>query len=90
MVNLDYSISNIILAFATMIGAFGGFPAPPKLFLNIASYGLIQWFLVFVLLYQGGGGQDIVLSAIITGITFLVYKFIRHFEGTDDDELVLI
>lgn len=80
-----YDLSKVTVAFATLIGAFGGFPEPPKAFVKLASYQIVQWFLVFVLLYQGGTGQDVVLAAIITTATFMVYKFVRYFEGTDED-----
>lgn len=89
MINLGYNMSTIALTFATMMGAFGGFPAPPKIFVKLTSYQIVQWFLLFVLLFQGGAGGDVVLAAIFTGITFLVYKFLRYFEK-NDDELVII
>lgn len=82
---LKHGFWKILLVTATITGAFGGFPEPPKAFLNLASYQVVQWALVFVLAYQGGAGEDPILAAAATAITFVLYKLIRYTEGTDDD-----
>lgn len=81
-----YNLWGFVLAFATMLGAFGGFPQPPKAFLWLTSWKIVQWFLVFVLLYQGGTGQDPVFALIVTAITFVVYLFLKALELAFDSE----
>uniref|UniRef100_A0A6C0J830 Holin n=1 Tax=viral metagenome TaxID=1070528 RepID=A0A6C0J830_9ZZZZ len=83
------SSGNIILVMATLIGAFGGFPQPPKFFAEAVKWGIVQWFLVFVLAYQGGAGASIPLAAGATAVTFVLYKIIRSFEKSDDDLFLL-
>lgn len=70
----------VILALATAIGAFGGLPAPPKIFTTLSSFWLVQWFLLFVLIYQGGGGADLTFSATMTGVVFIVYHLLKVFD----------
>jgi len=70
----------MLLVTCTILGAFGGFPQPPKVFIRLASYEVVQWILVFVLAYQGGAGADWKLAAGATAATFLLYKSIRYFE----------
>lgn len=82
------SFWNIILVTATIVGAFGGFPQPPKAFVNLTKYSIVQWLLVFVLAYQGGAGQDIPFAVGATVVTFLLYHFVRYFEGSEDDLLL--
>jgi len=82
------SFWNIVLVSATLIGAFGGFPEPPKVFINLTKYTIVQWLLVFILAYQGGAGQDISFAVGATVFTFLVYHFVRYFEGSEDDLLL--
>lgn len=64
----------ITLAFLTLIGAFGGFPTPPKAFTEMTKCAMLQWTLVFVLVFQGGGGQDAWLSASVTAVAYLVHS----------------
>lgn len=64
---------------ATSIGMLGGFPQPPKIFLQfVEDYPILQWALVFVLIYQGMGGGDMYWSAIGVGATFLLYKVMDY------------
>ena len=66
---------------ATSIGMLGGFPQPPKIFLStVEQYPILQWALVYVLIYQGMGGQDKYWSLIGVGATYVVYKVIGYFE----------
>lgn len=82
------SFWNLLLVSCTVVGAFGGFPEPPKAFLALASYQIVQWALVFVLAYQGGAGQDPVLAGAATLVTLILYKGIRALESGDEDELL--
>jgi len=71
---MDYNVSQLVLAIATGIGAFGGFPTPPALFTELTQNELVQWGLVFVLLYQGGSGQDVKLALLVTAALFASKK----------------
>ena len=74
----QYTMSQYVLAIATLLGAFGGFPAAPKVFTNLAQNEIVQWGLVFVLLYQGGAGQDIKFAAMITGAAYVAVKVLNR------------
>ena len=88
---LNVGFWKLTLALATMIGAFGGFPDPPKAFTSLTQFQLVQWILVFVLIYQGGGGEDPLLSGALTVLAFVCYKILRYFENdySGVDDLVL-
>ena len=65
----------------TGIGAYGGMPAPPKTFVQaVDKFPVLQWFLVWVLIWQGAGGFDEKLSLYGTIIIFCIYKIIKHAE----------
>jgi hypothetical protein len=83
-----HGIGRLILVVCTMLGAFGGFPEPPKAFKRLASNQMVQWALVFVLLFQGGANADPVLAGAATVATFFAYKALRALEG--DDDLLLV
>ena len=74
------AVWKLLLVIATIIGAFGGFPEPPKLFKTMAKYQVVQWGLVAILAYQGGAGENIFLAAGMTAIVYLLYKGARLFE----------
>lgn len=69
---MDISLGDIIVAFCTLIGAFGGFPDPPPMFRTISQSPFGKWALLWVLVYQGGGQQDLILTSLVVGITYLV------------------
>ena len=69
----------------TGIGAYGGMPTPPKIFIKaVEKYSFLQWFLVYVLIWQGAGGFDEKLSLYGTIIVFGVYKGIIFLEKNYD------
>lgn len=77
----EWTLWKFVVAFATMIGAFGGFPQPPRSFQWLASWQVFQWFVVFVLLYQGGTGEDAILAALITLLTYTFYQVVIFIEN---------
>jgi hypothetical protein len=81
---LSRNMWSILLVIATIMGAFGGFPQPPKIFQRLSEYQLVQWFLVFVLAYQGGAGQNSRLALLSTLAIFVVYQIILYFEPVDE------
>ncbi len=88
MLGLKINPLVLVAPLATAIGGFGGFPAPPKVFLELIKYQLVQWCLLWVLIYQGGAGQYPIFTSVITAFVFVLYKVIRFFEskGEDNDE----
>ena len=73
---LGYPQEKWILAMATGIGAYGGFPKAPPVFEKFKKKKLVQWLLVFVLLYQGGGSQDIKFTISVTIAMYIVHMFL--------------
>lgn len=71
---MGYTANQLILALATAIGAYGGFPTAPALFRQVASNEIAQWALVFVLVWQGGAGQDHKLALLITAAMYAANK----------------
>ena len=65
----------------TGIGAYGGMPAPPKTFVKaVDKFPILQWFLVYVLIWQGAGGFDEKLSLYGTMLVFILYKVMIYAE----------
>lgn len=90
LLNKLFSLSfwQVLLVTCTILGAFGGFPEPPKLFQDLTKYQLVQWGLVFALVYQGGAGQDPVVAGAATLVTMILYKSVRALETGDEGELL--
>lgn len=65
-------LAHTLVAVATALGAFGGFPDPPHIFKDVIQYEFVKWVLLAILIWQGGGGasnnevRDIILTAVIT------------------------
>ena len=77
-----YANKTVILNFCTAIGAFGLMPTPPKALQLLAeNFKPFQWFLVAVLVYQGGGEQDIQLAIEVTVIVFIIYRIFAVIDG---------
>ena len=74
---MGYTLSQFVLPLATAIGAYGGFPDPPRFFSNLARNEIFRYVLLAVLIYQGGAGQDIKLSVLVTVIIFALTKAFR-------------
>lgn len=67
----------LIHPLATAVGFMGGFPDPPQEFKDLTQNELFRWLMVFILIWQGGGAQDLQLSALVTGICYLVVKIME-------------
>ena len=76
MVNKQQVWKEIIHPLATVLGAWGGFPKPPAIFRRLASSELFRYFLVFALVYQGGGGENIARSVMVTVGFYLAAKIL--------------
>ena len=71
---MGYKGKDLILPLATAIGAYGGFPTPPKFFNELTQHEMFRWTLVFILIWQGGSGQDVKLAVLITALMFALHK----------------
>lgn len=76
MVQINLDLSNWILPIATGLGAFGGFPQAPAIFQELTKNELFQFLMLFVLIWQGGGGQDVAVAGITTLGFFIVMKLL--------------
>ncbi len=84
----------LIPALATALGAFGGFPEPPKLLKQIMKFETVRWFLLFILIWQGGGGSglnynDLMISFFSTLIIYIIYNMPYVKDGSDYLEKLL-
>ena len=64
------NFKNWILAIFTAIGAYGGFPKAPEWWIKISQYSIFQFFILWVLVYQGGGQEQILWSLIIALVVY--------------------
>lgn len=71
---MGYKGRDLLLPLATAIGAYGGFPAPPAFFTEMTQHELFRWSLVFILVWQGGSGQDVKLAFLVTALMYAVHK----------------
>ena len=77
MEDLQNSLGRWVLPLATALVAWGGFPAAPDAFVQLTQYELVRWFLLFNIIWQGGGQQDIKTSLIATAIIYFVTKIME-------------
>ena len=75
---MGYSLEQMVLPLATAIGAYGGFPDPPRFFNNLVRNEFFRYVLLAVLIYQGGAGQDIKLSVLVTFVIFALTKALNQ------------
>ena len=77
-----YANKTLLLNFCTAIGAFGGMPNPPKILTQLTEkFWPLQWLLVVILVYQGGGEQDFHLAIEVTIICFIIYRILAVIDG---------
>ena len=77
---------NIASALVTLLGVLGGFPRLPKSIQKIITYRPIQWLLVYIMLYQGGGDEDILFTFMMTFMLFIIYRILYYFEDKNKDK----
>lgn len=81
-----YTAFEYILAFLTLFGAWGGFPAPPKFFVWLTTKVpflryFFQWLMLFVLVYQGGASQQAILAVVTSLAFFLIFELVKWIEN---------
>ena len=72
MYMMEYSNAQLLLAVATAVGSYGGFPAAPVTVQRALQNPAAQWAVLFVLVWQGGSGQDPKLAALVVAAMFAV------------------
>ena len=68
------NIKQIVLALFTALGAYGGFPNPPKWWTKLTKFLIVRILCLWALIYQGGGNADIKLTTIITIVIFGLFN----------------
>ena len=73
--NTQISINLIVLtALITGLTSFG-LPQPPKMVADFFNdYPWFKWIMLWLLIYQGGSGQNITVANIAFGIIFTIYN----------------
>ena len=66
------NINNWILAILTALGAYGGFPEAPEWWKKFTKYQIVQFIVLWMLVYQGGGNQEIIWSLLIALIVYVL------------------
>lgn len=66
----------LLLAFATGVGAFSIMPTPPQVLQDLGKKKIVQWAMLFAMLWQGGAGQDAKLAAFVTAAMFVIYQIL--------------
>ena len=74
----DITTEKIVITILTALGAWGGFPAPPKAFNRLVTNEVVQYLLVFVLLMQGGTGGNYKLAGLATGIMYVLHRILDN------------
>ena len=75
-------IKQIVLALFTALGAYGGFPNPPKWWTALTKYLIVRIMCLWALIYQGGGNADITLTTITTVVIFGLFNLPTILLGT--------
>ena len=66
------NLKNWILAIFTALGAYGGFPKAPEWWNKITEYQIVQFLILWILVYQGGGNQEILWSLVVALIIYVL------------------
>lgn len=74
---MAFKIQDFIIPIATATIAWGLFPRVPRVLRDIASNEIIQYFFVFVLIWQSpGSNQSISLAVTLTVAMFLFNRLL--------------
>jgi hypothetical protein len=70
------NLAGMILPLATALGGFSTFPEMPPMLKQLGQNELFRYFCLFVLIWQGGGGQNVQTSLIATLVSFVIVKML--------------
>lgn len=71
--DLVYPIATLLLFMSPSL-----FPPPPYILYTIVTrFSILQWMFVFILVWQGGGRQDTMLSLGITFFAFIIVSLLN-------------
>ena len=73
----NLNLNQWVLPLATAVGAFGGFPEAPAFVKQLQQYELFKYFLLFVLIWQGGAGQNVQTALILTVVLAVLLKVLN-------------
>jgi hypothetical protein len=79
----------LIVPLLTLIGAWGGFPKPPKIFDKLVENTFVQYFLLWVLVMQGGARLDGDLALIAVLVFVSINETIKYFEQKSESFTLL-
>jgi hypothetical protein len=82
LISLDFATlgPKLVLPMLTLIGAWGGFPEPPKLFKFLTDISIFKYLFLWVLVMQGGAGLDADLSLVAVLMFFIFSESIKFIE----------
>jgi len=69
-------LTNAMLPFFTGIAAWAVYPEPPQFIKDLAQYEWFRYLLVFTLIYQGLGKQNVGTALTTTVAMFLVKRLL--------------
>jgi hypothetical protein len=82
------SMKTVAVAVATAIGAWGGFPTPPKKIQDFFDDNeIVRYILVWILIWQGGSDQNWKLATVVTLVLYGVAHLVK--EKDEDDKPTL-
>ena len=85
IITFQFSFTKLILPFLTLIGAWGGFGEPPRMFKSLTTWRPFQYFFLWVLVMQGGASTDPGLSLVAVLIFVAITEVIKLIEGSEKD-----
>lgn len=72
MFGLPYSQDVLVAATATGLLHYGNSPAPPRVVSKFFEANeTLKWLMVFLLVWQGNGRQDIQLTLIVVAVLYV-------------------
>ena len=87
-----YSNKNHTHAFATVLGTMGGFQSQPEWFTSLSDSTIWQILMSSILVYQGGGGLDIIYSVCVAIVFYIIIeasRYVSFSRPTDAEEAYL-
>ena len=68
----------LLLNLCTAVGMYGGFPPVPRVVGELLQHEVVQWTMLTVLIYQGGGEQNWQLAGELTICFYLLHLALRQ------------